>query len=295
MDDLEVDELVEILNIPANRRSHAQLQLIFDRLRTIESLSSVRDQELKKACEKSKYRFADANTILYRKNERIEEWFVLLSGSVFINGSMFFPVTSFGHQQGLGNPNDRRTTQCLVLEPSDILMVDLRGVVKPGSGTKTTEKANPQAISVPQYQQYQQQSLDSNYFSSDSIGTRANTKSQTSNSSSSTAAASPHVPYPLPPKQIGGGQPVYTKPIGSQSPSNLAAPHVYISQQIGSSAANTQNTQNTLNQYQTTNNNNNNNSNVNTSSNGQNVNNNSSNNSNQPSTVMHRRGVCDIK
>ena len=97
MDDEEVNELVSILNIAPNRRTKQHLQLIFDRLRAVQSLAKLRDTELKKACAASKYRFAEKNSKIYRKGEVVQGWFVLLSGSVFVNSSMFLPLISFGH------------------------------------------------------------------------------------------------------------------------------------------------------------------------------------------------------
>ena len=121
MDDEEVNELVSILNIAPNRRTKQHLQLIFDRLRAVQSLAKLRDTELKKACAASKYRFAEKNSKIYRKGEVVQGWFVLLSGSVFVNSSMFLPLISFGHDPY----GKRRQSDCLALEPSDILYVDI--------------------------------------------------------------------------------------------------------------------------------------------------------------------------
>ena len=87
MDDF--DELVEILNIPPNRRSKCQLQLIFDRLRSVDSLNSVRDSELKRACERAKFRYVDGHTILYKKGDHVDEWFVLQEIDTFSHKESF--------------------------------------------------------------------------------------------------------------------------------------------------------------------------------------------------------------
>jgi len=56
-----------------------------------------------------------------QKGEQFNSWFVLLSGSVFTQGSMFLPPATFG-QQGPGAT--KRQNQCYTLEASDLLVVD---------------------------------------------------------------------------------------------------------------------------------------------------------------------------
>ena len=121
MDDEDVSELVKILNIPPSRRTKSHIQLIFDRLRSVQSLTKLRDTELTKACYASKYKSADKNSKIYRKGEVVQGWYVLLSGSVFVNSSMFLPLISFGHDPY----GKKRLSDCLALENSDILYVDI--------------------------------------------------------------------------------------------------------------------------------------------------------------------------
>ena len=70
---------------------------------------------------KARYEYYPANSILFRQGEQFNSWFVLLSGSVFISGSMFLPPATFG-QQGPGAT--KRQNQCYTLEASDLLVVD---------------------------------------------------------------------------------------------------------------------------------------------------------------------------
>lgn len=180
MDDF--DELVEILNIPPNRRSKCQLQLIFDRLRSVDSLNSVRDSELKRACERAKFRYVDGHTILYKKGDHVDEWFVLLVGSVFINGSMFFPVTSVG----LGNLGEKRSNQCFVLEPSQLIVIDLKYPVRREKLMEAPD--SPEKTLMNTTSEYFSSSHDSH--SANSMGKAGQFISGTSNRSSKSSLSS---------------------------------------------------------------------------------------------------------
>lgn len=173
MDDSEVEELCNILNIPPNRRSKSQLQLIFDRLRAVQSLSKLRDTELKKACAASKYKFAEKNSKIYRKGDLVQGWYVLLSGSVFVNSSMFLPLISFGH-----DPFGRkRQSDCLALEPSYILYVDI------SSASNTHNQMQ---------QQQQHQNQQNSHFHSSSHSSHTNNSNNLNNISQQNSQSSSH-------------------------------------------------------------------------------------------------------
>lgn len=178
MDDDEVSELVNILNIPANRRTKSHLQLIFDRLRAVQSLAKLRDTELKKACAASKYRFAEKNSRIYRKGELVQGWYVLLSGSVFVNSSMFLPLISFGHDPY----GKRRQSDCLALEASDVLYVDISSSthVTKNSKNSMNQSQSDQGTTTSMSPDPNNLSLDSGYTNS-----TKNLKNQTISGSAS--------------------------------------------------------------------------------------------------------------
>ena len=89
--------------------------------REIESLRSRSESELAQLSSRARYEYYPANSILFRQGEAFNSWFVLLSGSVFISGSMFLPPATFG-QKGPGAT--KRQNQCYTLEASDLLVVD---------------------------------------------------------------------------------------------------------------------------------------------------------------------------
>ncbi|KAI8521336.1 Rap guanine nucleotide exchange factor 2 [Branchiostoma belcheri] len=85
-------------------------------------------------CKTVRYEWHDANTLLYRPEDLSLCWYVLLSGSVFIDGSMFLPRSSFGKRAG---GSCKRASECLVLEPSEMIVIDYPDVqlMRPGLRT----------------------------------------------------------------------------------------------------------------------------------------------------------------
>ncbi|XP_049799273.1 rap guanine nucleotide exchange factor 6-like [Schistocerca nitens] len=73
------------------RRSIQDLQVIYYGLRGLEALSAIRDSVLRAMCRAVRYERHDANDVLYYTGELSTCWYILLSGSVFIDGSMFLP------------------------------------------------------------------------------------------------------------------------------------------------------------------------------------------------------------
>ncbi|CAH1246962.1 RAPGEF6 [Branchiostoma lanceolatum] len=89
---------------------------------------------LRAMCKTVRYEWHDANTLLYRPEDLSLCWYVLLSGSVFIDGSMFLPRSSFGKRAG---GSCKRASECLVLEPSEMIVIDYPDVqlMRPGLRT----------------------------------------------------------------------------------------------------------------------------------------------------------------
>ncbi|KAL7643189.1 UNVERIFIED_CONTAM: hypothetical protein RMT77_006479 [Armadillidium vulgare] len=75
---------------PANR-SCQDLDIIFTFLKSLEALSWLREPALMALCRQVRYEAHSANDILYCRGEIATCWYILLSGSVFIDGSMFLP------------------------------------------------------------------------------------------------------------------------------------------------------------------------------------------------------------
>nr|CAH8860075.1 unnamed protein product [Trichobilharzia regenti] len=126
MDD-EDAAFIRTLAIPPNQRSQQENAAIFSYLRTIEGLnipspsSAYRDAELRSISRYARYRRVPGDVLLYHIGEWCDAWFILISGSVLIESSMFLPRACFGTRT---NGNFYRRNDCLVLEPSDLVVID---------------------------------------------------------------------------------------------------------------------------------------------------------------------------
>ncbi|XP_071130710.1 rap guanine nucleotide exchange factor 6-like isoform X7 [Mytilus galloprovincialis] len=122
--------IVSLQKFP-QERSEKDLDVIFSHLHGMEALSSLREPALRALCRTVRYEYHDANDILYCQGELSTCWYILLSGSVFIEGSMFLPVSSFGKR----TPGcTRRNSECLLLEPSEMIVIDYPDVQVMKSG-----------------------------------------------------------------------------------------------------------------------------------------------------------------
>ncbi|XP_048248295.1 rap guanine nucleotide exchange factor 6-like isoform X4 [Haliotis rufescens] len=113
------------------QRNEQDCNIIYAYLHGMEALSTLREPALRSLCHTVRYEFHDANDILYCQGELAICWYILLSGSVFIEGAMFLPRASFGKRtQGCA----RRTSECLTLEPSEMIAIDYPDVQLMKSG-----------------------------------------------------------------------------------------------------------------------------------------------------------------
>ncbi|TNN15254.1 Rap guanine nucleotide exchange factor 2 isoform 2, partial [Schistosoma japonicum] len=125
--DEEDSTFIRILAIDPGHRSPQENAAIFGYLRTIESLnvpclsSTYRDTELRAISRYARYRRVPGDVLLYHTGEWCDSWFILISGSVLIESSMFLPRACFGTR---ANGNFYRRNDCLVLEPSDLVVID---------------------------------------------------------------------------------------------------------------------------------------------------------------------------
>ncbi|XP_056630521.1 rap guanine nucleotide exchange factor 6 isoform X2 [Diorhabda sublineata] len=106
---------------PPTCRSLQDLQVIYYGLSGLEALQTLRDSSLRALCKIVRYEKHLANDVLYYTGELSTCWYILLSGSVFIDGSMFLPRSSFGKRTG---GSARRQNECFVLEPSEMIVID---------------------------------------------------------------------------------------------------------------------------------------------------------------------------
>ncbi|KAG5898056.1 hypothetical protein JTB14_001763 [Gonioctena quinquepunctata] len=82
---------IRSLTKPPSCRSLQDLQVIYYGLSGLEALQTLRDSSLRALCKAVRYEKHLANDVLYYTGELSTCWYILLSGSVFIDGSMFLP------------------------------------------------------------------------------------------------------------------------------------------------------------------------------------------------------------
>ncbi|XP_067136215.1 rap guanine nucleotide exchange factor 6-like isoform X3 [Centruroides vittatus] len=130
-------EFIDCLKKSAKNRTPEDLQIIYSYLHGLEALSSLREISLRALCKTVRYERHDANDILYCRGELSTCWYILLSGSVFIDGSMYLPRSSFGKRSG---GSGRRVNECLILEPSEMIVIDYPDVqlMRPGQRQSCT-------------------------------------------------------------------------------------------------------------------------------------------------------------
>ncbi|XP_022251031.1 rap guanine nucleotide exchange factor 6-like isoform X3 [Limulus polyphemus] len=84
-------DFLNSLKRPPDKRTQEELQIVYSYLHGIEALSSLRKASLQALCKSVRYEQHNGNNILYCRGELSTCWYVLLSGCVFIDGSMFLP------------------------------------------------------------------------------------------------------------------------------------------------------------------------------------------------------------
>eukprot|EP00093_Oithona_nana_P008430 08430.XXX_433894_432562_1 [CDS] Oithona nana genome sequencing. len=84
-------QFIRALRREPERRSIQDLQVIYTHLTKVEALSKLRESALRALCSMVRYERHAANDILYCRGEMASCWYILLSGAVFIEGSMFLP------------------------------------------------------------------------------------------------------------------------------------------------------------------------------------------------------------
>ncbi|KAK9885866.1 hypothetical protein WA026_013743 [Henosepilachna vigintioctopunctata] len=82
---------VRALMRPPQYRSLQDIQNIYYGLCGLEALQTLRDSTLRTLCKVVRYEKHVADDILYYTGEFSNCWYILLSGSVFIDGSMYLP------------------------------------------------------------------------------------------------------------------------------------------------------------------------------------------------------------
>ncbi|CAG7722816.1 unnamed protein product [Allacma fusca] len=121
VDALISNQFLRALKRDPGRRSTQDIEIIYATLRSFDCLLHYDHEAFMYISENGVLLNREANEILYCRGEVASNWFILLSGSVFIDGSMFVPITTFGRRPGTST---RRNNECLILEQSDMISVE---------------------------------------------------------------------------------------------------------------------------------------------------------------------------
>ncbi|CAF3738614.1 unnamed protein product [Rotaria socialis] len=104
-----------------SERTTQDLTVINGYLRSLEALSALRESNIRHLCKTIRYETCDAHHVLFSRGELNTCWYILLSGSVFIESTMYLPRASFGKRTP---SNQYRINECVILEPSEMLVID---------------------------------------------------------------------------------------------------------------------------------------------------------------------------
>uniref|UniRef100_A0A5S6Q0Y8 Uncharacterized protein n=1 Tax=Trichuris muris TaxID=70415 RepID=A0A5S6Q0Y8_TRIMR len=112
---------------PLGARTSEDVQAIYAFCRRLEVLGRFGDRGLKSLCAKARFEVRHAGELLFRSGQVSTCCcYLLLSGSVFINGRIYLPLDSFGELSGAASCCHK--FDCIVLEPSAMIAIDYGGV-----------------------------------------------------------------------------------------------------------------------------------------------------------------------
>jgi len=146
------------------RRTSQDIQIIFSTLRSFDCLHRVDNESVLYISQNGSLINREANEILYCRGEVASSWFILLSGSVFIDGSMFVPITTFGRRLGTST---RRNNECLILEPSDMICIEY---IEHGNNNSVQHSNSSAAHHHQQNRSSHSSDTSSAYSGSDTMG-----------------------------------------------------------------------------------------------------------------------------
>lgn len=110
----------QFLTTPKERRSPEEIQTIYSHLREIQAVSQLPEGQVRKMAETARYEVYESNKTIYHVNDLATCWYILLSGSVYLEGAIYHPGCSFGQVTKTG----RRISDCLILERSEMIVID---------------------------------------------------------------------------------------------------------------------------------------------------------------------------
>lgn len=127
----------ESLIKPPAARTSEDIRNIYDQLRQLDMFSNLYNAPLKAICASARYERHSAHSILFRDGQVAGCWYILLSGSAFIENHIYLPYACFGKRNGL---NYRRTHDCMLLQESEMIVIDYPDVSLAGSNSPKQQR-----------------------------------------------------------------------------------------------------------------------------------------------------------
>lgn len=109
-----------ILSISKEKRTSEDADIIYGHLREIQALSKLPESIIHQMAKHSWYEVHEANEPnLYCAGDLASCCYILLAGSVYLNGYLYLPGSCFGQQTDSGT----RVSDCLILEHSEMIVI----------------------------------------------------------------------------------------------------------------------------------------------------------------------------
>ena len=108
------------LLLPSEKRRAEDIQLIYSHLSEIQGISQLNETTIRTMAQTARYEVHESSEIMYTAGDTASCWYILLSGSVYLDGCMYLPGSSFGKPTKTG----QRNADCLILEKSEMIVID---------------------------------------------------------------------------------------------------------------------------------------------------------------------------
>ncbi|CEF59374.1 Dizzy [Strongyloides ratti] len=102
-------------------RTKNDIDIIFSHLKQLEGFKWINDTALRKISRAARYEAYPMNHILFRKGQPATCWYILLTGSVYIDEQIQLPLGCFGKRNEV---HLRRISDCIILQPSELIVID---------------------------------------------------------------------------------------------------------------------------------------------------------------------------
>lgn len=115
-------QFINCLRKRVDHRTNEDVKTIYHYLYGMQAMTGLPESSVRTMSETARYIAQDSNYLLYMADDVADCWYILLSGCVFLDGCMYLPGSSFGKQPL--STNGKRGTDCLVLEYSEMIVID---------------------------------------------------------------------------------------------------------------------------------------------------------------------------